>query len=61
MEAVVLMLKVLCESPPVPTMSHYEDGRKVSQLLEALAKNPRGVEGVRRESWGRIGHTSPPL
>jgi hypothetical protein len=23
MEAVVLMLNVLCESPPVPTRSHY--------------------------------------
>lgn len=24
-EAVVLMLKVLCESPPVPTMSHFQN------------------------------------
>jgi len=23
-DAVVLMLNVLCESPPVPTMSHYD-------------------------------------
>jgi hypothetical protein len=27
MEEVVLMLNVLCESPPVPTMSHYGDGK----------------------------------
>jgi hypothetical protein len=27
MEEVVDMLKVLCESPPVPTMSHYGKGQ----------------------------------
>jgi hypothetical protein len=27
MEEVVLMLNVLCESPPVPTMSHYRTGK----------------------------------
>ena len=31
-EAVVLMLKVLCESPPVPTTSHYTIAKEVSHV-----------------------------
>ena len=31
MDEVVLMLNVLCESPPVPTISHYRDSKPYVQ------------------------------
>ena len=46
MEDVVEMLNVECESPPVPTMSHYELIRTHETTTQHPLLTPRWVIGV---------------
>ncbi len=61
-EEVVLMLNVLCESPPVPTISHCKGVWQVSfSLLVRHRRDPLSVvEAAIVQPIANVEHTRPP-